>query len=150
MGRAIPAKEETQCDEEGESQKQQSIPSKLKPRSPPIEVSVDCSEKRGCPNYDQESSEEHTSDAEAHMQFNVANRNQCYLSDQQQNPAGKDGSVHVNQRAWKMGVKDSRQVVATRESRENRGEDKSAHSSKEIVVRGVANVTDLNAMGRAG
>jgi hypothetical protein len=96
MRGAIPAKPETQCDEKGKGQEQQRIPRKNKRRTFSIEVSVDSGEKRGRPEQDQESGEEHASDAEAHVQFHAANRDKRYLSDEQQNPAGKDRCMQVN------------------------------------------------------
>ena len=96
MRGAIPSKPETQCDEKRKGQKQQRIPRKNKRRSFSIEVSVDSGEKRGRPDQDQESGEEHASYAEVHVQFHPADRDKRYLSDEQQNPAGKDRSMQVN------------------------------------------------------
>jgi hypothetical protein len=49
-----------------------------------------------------------------------------------------------------MGVKDSHEIVAATESREDRSEDKGAHGGEEIIIRMAPNVMDVEAAGRRG
>jgi len=76
----------------------------------------------------------HSGDAKPHVPTNAMRGNQSYLRDEQKNPAGKDGTVKMNEEARQFGMKDTRKIVRTSETDKDCQEYEDRREYKEEII----------------
>lgn len=135
MGGAISADQKTPPDQQRERGYLKDISSKHRVQSPSEDGMSPHRGNDGGKSYrDHEPSEKYAEAAQAHVPLHAIGGNERYLRNEQENPAGKNGSMKMNEQAGQLGMKHTRKIVGPCEANKNGDEYEDGHGGKEEIV----------------